>query len=168
MNTKQAGTLSPPPTAPEAGKKAGRRRRSASRKKLRSRTRGDNIALWVMVGVPAGIHIGLVWIPAMLTVILSFFEWDNLAPLSDMRPVGFRNYWFIFTVFEGDLFPALFNNFVLIIWLTICSAIGMLFAYLLDKNLRGGRIYAEHLLLPGCAFSGSCRVHLEIDDVLSR
>ena len=101
-----------------------------------------------MVGVPAVLHIGLVWIPAMLTVILSFAEWDNLAPLSDIRDVGFRNYWFIFTVFEGDLFGALFNNFVLIIWLTICSAIGMLFAYLLDKNIRGSRFYQSVYYFP--------------------
>ncbi|MXW99102.1 MAG: sugar ABC transporter permease [Acidimicrobiaceae bacterium] len=101
-----------------------------------------------MVGVPAALHIGLVWIPATLTVILSFTEWDNLAPLSDIRDVGFRNYWFIFTVFEGDLFGALFNNFVLIFWLTICSAIGMLFAYLLDKNIRGSRFYQSVYYFP--------------------
>lgn len=101
-----------------------------------------------MVGVPAALHIGLVWIPAALTVGLSFAEWDNLAPLSDIRDIGFRNYWFIFTVFEGDLFGALFNNFVLIFWLTICSAIGMLFAYLLDKNIRGSRFYQSVYYFP--------------------
>ena len=101
-----------------------------------------------MVGVPAALHIGLVWIPAALTVALSFTRWDNLAPLSAIRAVGFQNYWFIFTVFEGDLFGALFNNFVLIIWLTICSAIGMLFAYLLDKNIRGSRFYQSVYYFP--------------------
>jgi len=101
-----------------------------------------------MVGVPAFLHITLVWIPAILTVILSFTEWDNLAPLGDIRAVGFQNYWFIFTVFEADLFSALFNNFVLIIWLTICSAIGMLFAYLLDKNIRGSAVYQSIYYFP--------------------
>ena len=90
----------------------------------------------------------LVWIPALLTVGLSFTEWDNLAPLTDIRAVGFQNYWFIFTVFDGDLFTALFNNFVLIIWLTICSMVGMLFAYLLDKNVRGSRIYQSIYYFP--------------------
>jgi multiple sugar transport system permease protein len=101
-----------------------------------------------MVGVPAFLHIVLVWIPALLTVALSFTEWDNLAPLTDIRGVGFRNYWFIFTVFDGDLFTALFNNFVLIFWLTICSMIGMLFAYLLDKNVRGSRFYQSVYYFP--------------------
>ncbi len=101
-----------------------------------------------MVGVPAVLHIGLVWIPALLTIGLSFTEWDNLAPLSAIDPVGFQNYWYIFTVFETDLFSALFNNFVLIIWLTICSMIGMLFAYLLDKNVRGNRVYQSIYYFP--------------------
>lgn len=101
-----------------------------------------------MVGVPAFLHIVLVWIPALLTVALSFTEWDNLTPVTDIRLVGFQNYWYIFTVFEGDLFAALFNNFVLIFWLGFCSAVGMLFAYLLDKNIRGSRIYQSIYYFP--------------------
>ena len=101
-----------------------------------------------MVGVPAFLHIVLVWVPAVMTVALSFTEWDNLAPLGDIRAVGFQNYWYIFTVFEGDLFAALFNNFVLIFWLALCSAVGMLFAYLLDKNIRGSRIYQSIYYFP--------------------
>jgi multiple sugar transport system permease protein len=101
-----------------------------------------------MVGVPAALHIALVWIPAILTIALSFTYWDVLRPISTIKAVGFQNYWFIFTVFDGDLFPALFNNFILIIWLSICSMIGMLFAYLLDKNIRGGRIYQSIYYFP--------------------
>lgn len=118
-------------------------------RRRRHRLKGrDRAVLMTMVGVPAFLHITLVWIPAILTVILSFTEWDNLAPLGDIRAVGFQNYWFIFTVFEADLFSALFNNFVLIIWLTICSAIGMLFAYLLDKNIRGSAVYQSIYYFP--------------------
>lgn len=84
----------------------------------------------------------------MLTIALSFTEWDNLAPLSAIHPVGFQNYRFIFTVFRGDLFAALFNNLVLVVWLTICSMIGMLFAYLLDKGVRGSRIYQSIYYFP--------------------
>ena len=118
------------------------------RRRPRSRLTSDKAWLVAMVGVPAFLHIVLVWIPALFTVALSFTEWDNLAPLTDIRAVGFQNYWFIFTVFEGDLFGALFNNFVLIFWLTFCSAIGMLFAYLLDKNIRGSRVYQSVYYFP--------------------
>ena len=108
----------------------------------------DRLWLWVMVGVPAALHIALVWIPAILTVVLSFSYWDVLRPLSSIRAVGFQNYWFIFTVFDGDLFPALFNNLILIVWLTICSMIGMLLAYLLDKNIRGSVVYQSIYYFP--------------------
>ena len=121
---------------------------TGGRRRRRLRVNSDKVWLAVMVGVPAFLHIVLVWIPALLTVALSFAEWDNLAPLTDIRAVGFQNYWYIFTVFEGDLFAALFNNFVLIFWLTFCSAVGMLFAYLLDKNIRGSRIYQSVYYFP--------------------
>jgi multiple sugar transport system permease protein len=108
----------------------------------------DRFWLWVFVGVPAFIHVTLVWIPAIVTGVLSFAEWDNLAPLSAVRFVGFANYWEIFTIFDNRLFPALFNNFVLLVWLFICSAVAMLFAWLLDKNIRGSRFYQSVFYFP--------------------
>jgi multiple sugar transport system permease protein len=108
----------------------------------------DRFWLIVFVGIPAFLHITLVWIPAIITAVLSFTEWDNLAPLSAIRWVGSSNYWQIFTIFDNRLFPALFNNFVLLLWLFVCSAIGMLFAYLLDKNIRGTRFYQSVFYFP--------------------
>ncbi|WDZ91449.1 hypothetical protein [Nocardiopsis sp. HUAS JQ3] len=35
-------------------------------------SQGDRIALGLMLGVPALLVVGLVWLPAMATVILSF------------------------------------------------------------------------------------------------
>src|SRR4029453_14375933 len=106
---------------------------------------------WVLSGgapVPATLHILLVWIPATLTVGLSFTKWDNLDPISAIQWVGTQNYHQIFTIFDSDFYPALFNNFFLIIWLTLCSMVGMLFAYLLDKNIRGSRIYQSIYYFP--------------------
>lgn len=111
-------------------------------------SRIDKIVLGVMVGVPATLHIVLVWIPALLTLILSFMQWDNVRPISTISPVGFQNYYQIFTIFDNQLFPALFNNFLLIFWLFFCSAIGILLAYLLDKNIRGSRIYQSIYYFP--------------------
>jgi multiple sugar transport system permease protein len=111
-------------------------------------SRVDKLVLGVMVGVPAFLHIMLVWIPAILTAVLSLAQWDNLTPVSAIEFVGFRNYWQIFTIFDNKLFPALFNNFVLIIWLFVCSAIGIAFAYLLDKNVKGTRIYQSVYYYP--------------------
>ena len=111
-------------------------------------TRRDRFWLTLMVGIPAVLHVVLVWIPAIGTIVLSLFEWQNLAPLGDARPVGFQNYWVIFTIFDTKLFPAIFNNFVLIFWLTFCSILGMGLAYLLDKNVRGSRVYQSIYYFP--------------------
>lgn len=111
-------------------------------------TRVDKWWLFVMVAVPATLHILLVWIPATLTVGLSFTEWNNLDPVTAIQWVGGQNYHQIFTIFDSDFYPALFNNFFLIVWLTLCSMFGMLFAYLLDKNIRGGRIYQSIYYFP--------------------
>ncbi len=118
------------------------------RSRFSTLTRKDRFWLGLMVGIPAFIHIVLVWIPAFATIVLSFAQWDNLTPLSDARWLGFANYWVIFTIFDTQLFPALFNNFMLVIFLFACSAVGMLLAYLLDKNIRGSRVYQSVYYLP--------------------
>ena len=126
----------------EAAPPVGRRRRFSQL------SRNDKLVLLVMVGVPAFLHIVLVWIPAILTGVLSFMEWDNVTPISSAEFVGFRNYWQIFTIFDNQLFPALFNNMVLIVWLFLCSAVGIGLAYLLDKNLKGTRFYQSTYYFP--------------------
>jgi ABC-type sugar transport system permease subunit len=110
-------------------------------------SRRDKIALWVFAGVPAAVHIIFVWVPALSTVVLSFTEWDGLE-LGTWKMTGFSNYWLVFTVFDNKFFPALFNNIILLVFLSICSAIGILFAYLLDKNIRGSAIYQSVFYMP--------------------
>jgi ABC-type sugar transport system permease subunit len=117
-------------------------------RRLRQLSFRDRLWLKFAIGIPLALHLILVWIPAMITGILSFMEWDNLRPVGDAKAVGARNYWQIFTIFDNKLFPALFNNLILIVWLTLCSAVGMLFAYLLDKNVKGGRFYQSVFYLP--------------------
>ncbi|PIE32061.1 MAG: ABC transporter permease [Ilumatobacter coccineus] len=115
----------------------------------RRRLRGtDRLTIALMVGIPAIIHLVLVWIPAILTGILSFMEWDNVTPVNTMKWAGWNNYRIIFTVFDNFLFPALFNNLILILWLFVCTAVGILLAYLLDKNIAGARIYQSIYYFP--------------------
>jgi ABC-type sugar transport system permease subunit len=132
----QTPVASAPPTT-------GRRRR-----RFQPLPRSDRVWLTLMIGIPAFLHIVLVWIPALSTVALSFTAWDNLTPLTEIQLVGFQNYWEIFTIFDSRLFPALFNNFVLVGFLFVCSAIGIFFAYLLDKNVRGTRFYQSVYYYP--------------------
>jgi ABC-type sugar transport system permease subunit len=122
--------------------------KAGHRSRLQLLTVGDRVWLKFAIGIPLAIHLLLVWIPAIITGVLSFMEWDNLRPVGDSKGVGFRNFWQIFTIFDTKLFPALFNNLILIVWLAGCSMIGMLFAYLLDKEVRGGRFYQSVFYMP--------------------
>jgi ABC-type sugar transport system permease subunit len=125
-------------TAPREG----RRRRRYSQL-----SRRDKIALSLFVGIPSVVHIVFVWVPAISTVLLSFTKWDGLK-LGTWKLLGFKNYWSVFTVFDGKFFPAFFNNVILLVFLSVCSAIGVLFAYLLDKNIRGSPIYQSIFYMP--------------------
>jgi multiple sugar transport system permease protein len=120
----------------------GRRRRRYSQL-----SRADKLVLTTMVGVPLLIHIIFVWVPAISTIILSFTKWDGIK-LGRWKVLGFRNYWTVFTILDTKLYPALFNNVVLLVWLTLCSIVGMLLAYLLDKGVKGTAIYQSIYYLP--------------------
>jgi multiple sugar transport system permease protein len=110
-------------------------------------TRGDKATLGFMAGVPTVVHVMFVWIPALITIFWSFTKWDGLK-LGTWELIGFRNYWAVFTVFDNKFFPALFNNVILLVFLSVCSIVGILFAYLLDKNIRGSALYQSVFYMP--------------------
>jgi multiple sugar transport system permease protein len=121
--------------------------RKGRRRRYSQLSRRDKIALGIFVGVPTAVHIMFVWVPAISTVLLSFTKWDGLK-LGTWKLIGFKNYWAVFTVFDGKFFPAFFNNIILLVFLSVCSAVGVLFAYLLDKNIRGSPIYQSIFYMP--------------------
>ena len=126
----------------QAAPPIGRRRRRYSQL-----SRRDKGWLVFMVGVPTAIHIAFVWLPAIGTIFLSFDKWDGIK-LGTWNNIGFRNYWAVFTVFDSKFFPALFNNMVLLVFLSVCSLVGVLLAYLLDKGVRGSRVYQSIYYFP--------------------
>ena len=69
-----------------------------------------------MVAIPTILHVGLVWIPTIASIFLSFTDWNGIR-FSDMEWVGLRNYYQIVTAFRRDFFQALINNSVLLIFL---------------------------------------------------
>ena len=117
------------------------------RRRYSQLSRRDKAWLVFMVGVPTTIHIVFVWLPAIGTIFLSFTKWDGIK-LGTWDNIGLRNYWAVFTVFDSKFFPALFNNMVLLVFLGACSLIGVLLAYLLDKGVRGSRIYQTIYYFP--------------------
>ena len=94
-------------------------RRGRRRRRFSQLTRRDKRALFFMTGIPTLIHVVFVWIPAITTIVLSFTKWDGLAPFGKIKFLGFKNYWQIFTIFKDNIFPALFNNAVLLVFLFI-------------------------------------------------
>ena len=143
-----------------------RRLPKGRRRRYSQLSRRDKIALGFFVGVPTVIHIMFVWVPAISTIVLSFTEWDGLK-LGTWKLIGFSNYWSVFTVFDNKFFPALFNNLILLVFLSGCSVIGVLFAYLLDKNIRGSAIYQSVLLHARRVVARGRRLHLEGRDVVA-
>jgi multiple sugar transport system permease protein len=111
-------------------------------------TSTDKRTLSFMVGIPTFLHVSLVWVPAFMTLGLSFTNWNGFQ-FSTMKWVGFRNYNQLFTVFEKDLYEALLNNmWVLAALFFIATPLGIFIAYLLDKELKGGAIYQSLFYFP--------------------
>jgi multiple sugar transport system permease protein len=106
---------------------------------------------WVaaaMVGIPTILHVVLIWIPAIASIMLSFTSWRGIR-FSEIKWVGFKNYDQIFTVFQRNFYQALINNTVLLLFLFIGpTSLGILLAYLLDKDIRGKRIYQAIFFTP--------------------
>ena len=106
---------------------------------------------WValaMAGIPTVLHVALVWIPTIASILLSFTDWKGIR-FGDIRWVGIKNYDQIFTVFEKNFFQALINNSVLLVFLFIGpTALGIAFAYLLDKDIRGTRFFQSVYFTP--------------------
>ncbi|MCL2780731.1 MAG: sugar ABC transporter permease [Actinomycetia bacterium] len=129
--------------APTAGPRASRRRRS-----VRRLSRWDRAILVVIVGIPLLASLVFVWFPAVSSVLLSFTKWDGLGGLSAIKLYGVENYRFAGTI-DPSFWPAVENN---LIWLGVfaCFAtpLGMLFAVLIDRGLKGSRIYQSILFLP--------------------
>jgi multiple sugar transport system permease protein len=111
-------------------------------------TRNDKIVLGLAVGIPAFIHIFLVWLPTISSVVLSFTSWNGIGGLDRIKFVGIDNYVNLFTRYP-PFWPALQHNLVWLgVFLFIATPIGIFFAVLLDKNIRGSRIYQSAIYLP--------------------
>ncbi len=101
-----------------------------------------------MVGIPTLLVVGLVWIPAVMSVVFSFFNWDGLGGFGNADFVGLRNYHDIVSIYP-PFWPAVQHN---VIWLLALFVgpllLGVLLAVILDRELRGGRFYQTAFFLP--------------------
>lgn len=100
-----------------------------------------------MVGVPVLVELSLVAAPALFSVGLSFTRWDGLS-LTDIKPVGFANYSYAFNSYP-PFWPAILHNVVWLIALcAIAAPLGIALAVLLDRRIRGSKIYQSVFFAP--------------------
>lgn len=111
-------------------------------------TARDRVAVGFMVGIPLVFVVGLVWLPTLASVYLSFTSWDGIGGLDTINWVGTTNYDQIFSIYP-PFWPALRHNLIWLAFLAVLPTMfGLLLAYLLDKNIRGTRAYQSVFFLP--------------------
>jgi len=111
-------------------------------------TRRDKLVLTVMVGIPLIFDLALIWGPAIASIFLSFTNWGGVGPITERNLVGTRNYEFLFTRYTL-FWPALLHNITWLAFLMfIATPLGMFMAVLLDREIRGTRLYQTVFYLP--------------------
>ena len=108
----------------------------------------DRVVVAVMIIVPTILVLALVWGPAIASVGLSFTNWDGIGPISEAKVVGLKNYQDVTTIYP-PFWPAVQHNLIwLVVMFAFATPLGMFLAVLLDKEMRGSRIYQTSLYLP--------------------
>lgn len=101
-----------------------------------------------MIGIPLVVDLFFIWFPALATVFLSFTTWSGIGGLKTIHADGVQNYVQAATNYP-PFWPAVRHNVLwLIVFLVIATPLGILFAVVLDRNIRGSRIYQSILFLP--------------------
>lgn len=117
-------------------------------RRVRRLTRTDKVVLTLMIGVPTLVHLAFVWAPTLASVALSFTEWSGFGGLETIEWRGLQNYEDIATAYP-PFWPALLHNACwMAFFFVVPTSLGLLLAYLLDKNLKGTRIYQSAIFLP--------------------
>ena len=124
-------------------------------KKRRSRYRGidqlsptDRVVVTLMIVIPTLLVVALVWLPAIASVLLSFTNWDGIGDIGSAKIVGLKNYSDVVSIYP-PFWPAVQHN---LIWFAVnfflVTPLGIFLAVLLDREMRGGRIYQTALYMP--------------------
>lgn len=108
----------------------------------------DRFTPFLMALLPTILVIGLIWLPALATIGLSFTAWDGIGSFDDMTFIGIQNYIDALTIYPA-FWPALWHNLLWLLALfVVFTPLGMFFAVLLDKEIRGSRFYQTSFYLP--------------------
>lgn len=108
----------------------------------------DKLVLGLMVGIPLILDIIFIWGPTFVSVLISFTNWNGIGSPFDAEVIGLRNYESLFNAYPF-FWPALQHNFIWLAFLMfVATPVGMFFAVLLDREMRGTRFYQTVFYLP--------------------
>ena len=122
--------------------------RQTKRRRFSLLTRRDLGILALFLGLPAFVHILFVWVPALLSIVLSFATWDGIGGLEAIEWVGTQNYVDVATIYP-PFWPAVLHNLIWLgVFILIATPFGMFLAVQLDKELKGSKFYQNALYVP--------------------
>ena len=102
----------------------------------------------LMVGIPAFLCLGFIWFPTVVSIGLSFTNWQGFDALTAKNWVGLQNYVNLFTSYPF-FWPAVWHNVLFLLTLTfVATPIGIMLAVLLDREIRGTRLYQSAFFIP--------------------
>lgn len=108
----------------------------------------DRLTVFLMVAIPTALVVALVWLPAIASVVLSFFRWNGLGDVSTAEFIGLKNYDDMVNIYPA-FWPAMRHNLIWLIALFVVpTVLGIFLAVLLDRDLRGGKFYQTAFFLP--------------------
>jgi multiple sugar transport system permease protein len=112
-------------------------------------TRYDRRVLAVMVGIPLLLDLVLIWWPTLTSIYYSLTNWDGVGDITAQNFIGLKNYQFLLGGGYFQFWPAVEHNLIWLAWLTfIATPLGIFFAVLLDRELKGTRYYQSVFYLP--------------------
>jgi len=101
-----------------------------------------------MVGVPLVLDLAFIWGPAIASVVFSFTNWRGIGPILANNWVGLKNYDTLINDY-ALFWPAVTHNVMwLLFFVLVATPIGVLLAVLLDRELKGTRVYQNIFFLP--------------------
>jgi ABC-type sugar transport system permease subunit len=118
------------------------------KRRIRLLSKRDRALILVLLGIPLLADLAFVWFPALASVFLSFTNWSGLGGIGSIHAAGVQNYVFAGTI-DPSFWPAVRHNiYWLLVFAFFATPLGMLFAVVIDRNIKGSRIYQSVLFLP--------------------
>jgi ABC-type sugar transport system permease subunit len=119
-----------------------------ARRKYSLFTRADKLTIALMVGIPTLLCLTFIWLPAVASILLSFTNWRGISAITAENIVGLKNYQTLFTSYPL-FWAALSHNILYLVFLMfIATPVGIFLAVLLDREMRGTRIYQTVFFMP--------------------